>query len=64
MPEFLEATVDKFTFKVLTDRLYTADHLWVKAEGSLVKGTLVATKGDLLDQEKKLRKSHLVESVI
>ena len=36
MPEFLEATVDKFTFKVLTDRLYTADHLWVKAEGSLV----------------------------
>ena len=22
--------VDKFTFKVSTDRLYTADHLWVK----------------------------------
>jgi glycine cleavage system H protein len=36
MSEILEATVDKFTFKVPTDRLYTADHLWVKAEGSLV----------------------------
>lgn len=30
MTEFLKTLVDKFTFKVSTDRLYTADHLWVK----------------------------------
>lgn len=32
MPEFLETTVDKFTFKVAADRLYTTDHLWLKPE--------------------------------
>jgi glycine cleavage system H protein len=36
MSEILEATVDKFTFKVPTDRLYTVDHLWVKPESGLV----------------------------
>ena len=29
MPEFLETTVDKFTFKVPTDRLYCRQDLWV-----------------------------------
>ncbi len=29
MSEFLETTVDKFTFRVATDRLYTRDGLWV-----------------------------------
>lgn len=29
MPEFLETTVDKFTFRVATDRLYSRDGLWV-----------------------------------
>ena len=29
MPEFLEVTVDKFTFKVATDRWYTREGLWV-----------------------------------
>ncbi|MGB8412776.1 MAG: glycine cleavage system protein H [Candidatus Binatus sp.] len=29
MAEFLETTVDKFTFRVATDRLYTEDGLWV-----------------------------------
>jgi glycine cleavage system H protein len=29
MPEYLEITVDKFTFKVARDRLYTRDGLWV-----------------------------------
>ena len=28
MPEFLEVTVDKFTFKVATDRWYTREGLW------------------------------------
>jgi glycine cleavage system H protein len=29
MPEYLETTVDKFTFRVATDRFYTVDGLWV-----------------------------------
>jgi glycine cleavage system H protein len=29
MPEFLETTVDKFTFRVATDRLYSSEGLWV-----------------------------------
>jgi glycine cleavage system H protein len=36
MSEFLETTVDKFTFRVATDRLYTREGLWVlrmEAEG-------------------------------
>ncbi len=37
MSEFLEATVDKFTFKVATDRLYTEDHLWLKMEEGLIQ---------------------------
>ena len=37
MSEFLEATVDKFTFKVASDRFYTADHLWLKMEDDLVR---------------------------
>ena len=31
MPEFLRTTVDKFTFLVATDRLYTAEGVWVLA---------------------------------
>jgi glycine cleavage system H protein len=40
MTEFLETTVDKFTFKVAKDRLYTRDGVWLLAtdpEGSLVR---------------------------
>jgi glycine cleavage system H protein len=37
MPEFLETTVDKFTFKVATDRLYTEGHLWVRWEDGLAR---------------------------
>jgi glycine cleavage system H protein len=33
MTEFLETMVDKFTFKVATDRLYSDDGLWAMAEG-------------------------------
>ena len=36
MPEFLEAVVDKFIFKVATDRLYTESHLWLKLDEGLV----------------------------
>ena len=34
MPEFLEVTIDKFTFKVATDRFYTREGVWVIAEGN------------------------------
>ena len=30
MPEYLETTIDKFTFRVATDRSYTADGVWVQ----------------------------------
>jgi len=51
MPEFLETTVDKFIFKVATDRLYTNDHLWIKLEGGLARiglsDYLQQTSGDV-----------------
>ena len=34
MPEYLETTADKFTFRVATDRLYTAQGVWIKPETS------------------------------
>ena len=37
MTEYLETRVDKFTFKVATDRLYGAEGVWAKAEGNLVR---------------------------
>ncbi len=37
MPEFLEAVVDKFTFKVARDRLYTESGMWAKREGERVR---------------------------
>ncbi len=41
MSEFLETTVDKFTFKVATDCLYSAEGIWAKAEGKRVRVGLV-----------------------
>lgn len=32
MPEYLEAIVDKFIFRVANDRLYTSEGLWVTTE--------------------------------
>ncbi len=32
MPEYLETTADKFTFRVATDRLYTSQGVWVKRD--------------------------------
>jgi glycine cleavage system H protein len=37
MPDMLEVTVDKFTFKVATDRWYTRDGLWVLPEADRVR---------------------------
>ena len=32
MAEYLQATIDKFTFRVAPDRLYTSDGVWILAE--------------------------------
>ena len=37
MPDFLETTVDKFTFKVATDRFYNAEGVWAKQENKHVR---------------------------
>ncbi len=37
MSEFLETTVDKFTFRVATDRLYNAEGVWARMEGDVVR---------------------------
>lgn len=36
MTEYLEYTLDKFTFRVATDRFYTRDGVWAKADGDRV----------------------------
>jgi glycine cleavage system H protein len=36
MSEYLEYTLDKFTFKVLSDRFYNPDGVWAKADGRQV----------------------------
>jgi glycine cleavage system H protein len=37
MSEYLEFNVDKFTFKVATDRFYSREGLWAKEQGELVR---------------------------
>jgi len=37
MPDYLETTVDKFTFRVATDRLYSREGVWALAEGHRVR---------------------------
>ncbi|MBC8446165.1 MAG: glycine cleavage system protein H [Chloroflexi bacterium] len=37
MPEFLELTVDKFIFKVATDRYYHSEGVWALAKGNHVR---------------------------
>ncbi len=37
MSEFLELTVDKFTFRVATDRYYHSEGVWAQAEGNRVR---------------------------
>jgi len=36
MSQYLEYTLDKFTFKVATDRFYSAEGVWAKADGDQV----------------------------
>jgi glycine cleavage system H protein len=37
MPGYLEATVDKFIFRVATDRYYSAEGVWALAEGDRIR---------------------------
>jgi glycine cleavage system H protein len=37
MPEFLEVAIDKFTFRVASDRLYTEEGVWAKLEAGSVR---------------------------
>jgi len=37
MSDYLETSVDKFTFKVATDRLYTSEGVWAKEESGRVR---------------------------
>ncbi len=63
MPEFLETTVDKFTFRVATDRLYTQYHVWVKWEGELARiglsDYLQQTSGDVAFADLEPEGTHL-----
>ena len=63
MSEFRETTVDKFTFRVATDRLYTDNHLWVKLEERLARiglsDYLQQTSGDVAFAEVKLEGTQL-----
>jgi glycine cleavage system H protein len=36
MSQYLEYTLDKFKFKVATDRFYTAEGVWAKADGDQI----------------------------
>jgi glycine cleavage system H protein len=39
MPEFLETTIDKFIFRIATDRLYSLEGVWVEGgdDGTVVR---------------------------
>src|SRR4030067_520934 len=37
MPDFLETTVDKFIFKVATDRYYNDEGVWAQVQGNRVR---------------------------
>jgi glycine cleavage system H protein len=37
MSDYLETTVDKFTFKVATDRFYNAEGVWAKDENGRIR---------------------------
>lgn len=37
MPDYLELTVDKFTFKIATDRFYSPEGMWAKEEDGRVR---------------------------
>ena len=50
MPQFLEKTVDKFTFRVATDRLYSPEGIWVLSMEAGVQGRVRIGLTDFMQQ--------------
>jgi glycine cleavage system H protein len=50
MPDFLQTTVDKFTFRVATDRLYSPGGLWARWSGGEGDGRVRIGLSDFLQQ--------------
>jgi len=50
MPEYLELTADKFTFRVATDRLYTPEGLWALRMQSGAAGRVRVGLTDFMQQ--------------
>ncbi len=63
MVEYLETTVDKFTFRVATDRVYSREGVWALAEGNRVRiglsDFLQQRSGDVAFAEVKLMGTHV-----
>jgi glycine cleavage system H protein len=63
MPDFLQFTVDKFTFKVAADRSYSPEGLWALPEGDRVRlglsDFLQQHSGDVAFAELKPAGTHL-----
>ena len=63
MTDFLETAVDKFTFKVATDRLYNAEGVWARMEDGLVRiglsDFIQQRSGDVAFTEVKPAGTHL-----
>ena len=63
MSDFLETTVDKFTFKVAVDRSYSAEGLWVQVDGNRLKvglsDFLQQRSGDVAFADVKPEGTHL-----
>ena len=65
VPDFLEFTIDKFTFQVATDRWYDAAGIWVRPEGNNVcvglSDFLQQRSGDVAFAEVKPAGTHLAQ---
>ena len=63
MVEILETTIDKFTFKVATDRLYNPEGVWARPEGDRIRiglsDFLQQRSGDVAFAEVKPVGTHL-----
>ena len=63
MVEYLETTVDKFTFRVATDRVYSREGVWALAEGNRVRiglsDFLQQRSGDVAFAEVRLIGTHV-----
>ncbi len=63
MDEFLEMTLDKFTFRVATDRLYSSQGVWAKVESETVRiglsDFLQQRSGDVAFAELKPPETHV-----